>query len=141
MPTIELTLRDDQGLLSSATLAIARAARNLFLTSLVVLIGSVSVAMAATDVFIDDKWEANELREDFKQYVTDYIVGPATISHSETITVTWVLQASSTLTKNFFALTFGGSYGQSYATTNTYTPTVPAGVTARMVYVPNMHHM
>ncbi len=87
------------------------------------------------------QWQAQELRRDMKTDVTDWLQGPGTIAHAQGVTVGWSVQVGVSYdlfdsVKASLQLT----YSRSYTETNTYTSQISAGQTARLIYVPNMHH-
>lgn len=96
------------------------------------------------------KTEVDELRPDYAVPITEFFQGGpsgGTIAHAEGATSTWQinfsLQVNIPIADAFFSAinaTVGGQYSQAFTDTNTYTETIPANQTARIIYVPMMHH-
>ena len=89
----------------------------------------------------DKQWNQIELRRDMKVYVTESVKGPATIARSESTTVGFSVGldvVGDVLEKVKATLKF--TYTQSYTHTTTYSFTVDRDRSARVIYIPNMHH-
>jgi hypothetical protein len=91
-------------------------------------------------------FDGDELHNNEMQILSDYLTGAGTIAVSHTATIGWQinfsLQINIPIVGLFFSAinaTFGGQYSQSFTTSITYTTTIPAGETARIVYIPGYH--
>ena len=89
----------------------------------------------------DTQWKAIELRRDMKVGVTAATKGPSQIAHSESTTVGF--SAGLDIGVDIFEglrTSLNVTYSMTYTDTTTYTFTVDPGRSARVIYIPNMHH-